>query len=156
MHATGLDAALNTFFNQLHHALLQEQEKKAELQAISDHRERITTAIRSIIATVDLQHRAHWRGKLRRMLGKADPLRGHQLAVHGTKRTRTIRAWLRDHGPIEFCNSDLVNALRQSGEHVDHHYVGTTLGRMAANGIVEKIGYGRYRVNLDHPALEEV
>ena len=156
MHAPGTDAVLNTFFNQLFNCLKQEQETKSELEQLVDQRDRISTAIRSIIATIDPQHREHWRGKLRRMLDKADPLRGHQLAVHSTKRTRAIRTWLRDHGPTEFSNSDLVQALRQSGEQVDHHYVGTTLGRMAANGIVEKTGYGRYRVNLDHPALAEV
>ena len=155
MHATGLDAALNTFFNQLHNTLQQEQAKKAELEAISDHRERLTTAIRSTIATLDPPQRKHWHSKLRRMLGKDDTLSARQREVHSTKRTRTIRNWLRNDAPPEFHNAELLEALRQSGEHVGHHYVGTTLGRLAANGIVEKVGYGRYRVNLDHPAMAE-
>ena len=116
MHATGLDAALNTFFNQLHNTLQQEQAKKAELEAISDHRERLTTAIRSTIATLDPPQRKHWHSKLRRMLGKDDTLRARQREIHGTNRTRTIRHWLRNDAPPEFHNADLLEVLRQSGD----------------------------------------
>ena len=134
MHATGLDAALNTFFNQLHSALRQEQEKKAELEAISNHRERLTTAIRSTIATLDPPQRKHWHSKLRRMLGKDDTLRARGLHTDGFRRKAPESA-----GPIDR-STDLEQAYLELG-WTQRTSNGTT-GSLTLRGFAEDRGNG--------------
>lgn len=71
-----------------------------------------------------------------------------------TERTRAILAWLAELDPPEFHNADLRTFLTEMGETPSRNYIPTLMARWRKRGIVEDIGYGRFRVNRLHPELE--
>ena len=150
----GTSGVLTHFLGEISDCLEEQRHLEAQAARTADQRTRLVTAIRSVIETLEPEHRASWRTRLRALIGP-DVQERPNGSPTTTDRMRLVRHWLHDEAPDPFRNANLKDAMARHGHEIRHSQIGTILTRLAERGEIERVGHGMYRVVPGHPALQQ-
>jgi hypothetical protein len=142
--------ALQNLFAELDELAEWQKDIEHEARRAARRRERLLLSVRASIDTLVPPEREPWHARLRALTGAADPNRPKRRP---TPRTRAALKWLKDRDPATFAVAELHAHFESKGLAGGRHYLPALLFRYAAEGVVTQTGYGRYRVNRDHPDL---
>ena len=149
-HAARLEAAVTTMLDELE----AEQEREAELccalLAARHRRAELAGGLATLLKTLPAAERARHGERLagieraRRVPG---PGRG------ATACGQAVQTWLARHPSGEVTTAELDAAVAAAGFARPREYAAKTLNRLSRDGLVTRVGRGRYRVSRRHPKL---
>ena len=152
----GVDDALNIFLSELSSTVRAQREHQDEVNRARIRRDKLTRATVSAIDTLPVRKRETQLKRLRAIIGTDDPILHGSRESRRTDRIRVTLEWMRDNARPTFTSADLRRHLGRLGHQNQSGYVGTLLGRLCEQGILTRVGYGRYRVNREHQEFARV
>ena len=140
-----LRGALDALFAELEETATWEREIADEARRAASRRERLAQSLRCTIGTLEPPERAPELCRLRAALGQPE---SKPIACR-TERIRLILDWLSRRDPPEFAVSELRAHLLAHGHAFGRGYLPALMDRWTREGVVTRLGHGRYRVNGD-------
>jgi hypothetical protein len=149
-HAERLENAVTSMLEELQ----AEQEREGELScALVETRHRRGELLRSLTILIKTFPRAE-RQRHDRRLARVDASYQAPRRRHGTTdRSRAVLAFLASYPGEEFRVAELDRALAAGGLDTRRAYSAQALHRIGKQGVVVRVGQGRYRVTRQHPDL---
>ncbi len=149
-HAERLENAVTAMIEEL----LAEQKREVELtRALVVARHRRAELLRSVTILIKTFPAVDRRRHSRRLERVEAMRRAPRRRPGATERSEAVLAILAEYPGEEFAVAGLDRALAAGGHDTGTNYGAQALHRLAKQGLVVRVGQGRYRINPRHPEL---
>lgn len=149
-HAGRLEAAVTTMLDELEAEQDREAELCCALLAARRRRAELADGLATLLKTLPSADRARHGERLARIeRARRVPGPGRGAKACG----QAVLTWLARHPSGEVTTADLDAAVAAAGFDRPSEYAAKTLHRLSREGLVVRVGRGRYRVSRRHPKL---